>query len=348
MTLTHDIPKKNILKNFSMSIHGEGLYRKGLTVTAVCTSCHTAHNVLPHTDPNSTISRLNVVKTCMKCHANIEEAHTKIVRGELWETEPHKVPACVECHGPHQARRVLYEDSLNDLFCLKCHGNPDLKLILANGEEKSLFVNVEDFEHSIHKEKRIACAKCHVNVDHQKNPVCRDSGKVDCSICHAQVVELAADQGFQIVEFEFARPVEQQAASAAAKRAQQHGMLGHPAMQQRLFHQAALQPGFQRFLQDGPQVEDLAQLAEGHGLVGLDILRRQQSPGEYPYPGFEISLAAQCTHGVAASVLVGLRIDQHRESGIQGVLLTDIRVLTQLSVALVEAFLQFGDGLFRP
>jgi hypothetical protein len=66
MTLTHDIPKKNILKNFSMSIHGEGLYRKGLTVTAVCTSCHTAHNVLPHTDPNSTISRLNVVKTCMK------------------------------------------------------------------------------------------------------------------------------------------------------------------------------------------------------------------------------------------------------------------------------------------
>jgi hypothetical protein len=113
MTLTHDIGKHNILKNFSMSIHGEGLYRKGLTVTAVCSSCHTAHNVLPHTDPNSTISRLNVVKTCMKCHANIEEAHTKIVRGELWETEPHLVPACVECHGPHQARRVLYEDSLN-------------------------------------------------------------------------------------------------------------------------------------------------------------------------------------------------------------------------------------------
>ncbi|MDX1776050.1 MAG: cytochrome c3 family protein [Desulfobulbales bacterium] len=190
MTLTHNIPKKNILKNFSMSIHGEGLYRKGLTVTAVCSSCHTAHNVLPHTDPKSTISRVNVVKTCMKCHANIEEAHTKIVRGELWETEPHKIPACVECHGPHKARRVLYEDSLNDKFCLKCHGNPDLKKILANGEERSLYVNVEDFEHSIHKDKRIACAKCHVNVDHQKSPVCQSSGKVDCSICHAEVVDL--------------------------------------------------------------------------------------------------------------------------------------------------------------
>ncbi len=189
MTETHDISKHNVLENYSMSIHGEGLLRKGLTVTAVCSSCHTSHNVLPHTDPNSTISRQNVVKTCMKCHANIEDAHTKIIRGELWEKEPHLIPACVECHGPHKARRVLYEDSLNDLFCLKCHGNPDLKKIMANGDERSLYVDVDNFEHSIHKEKRIACAKCHVNMDHKNNPVCQDSGKVDCSICHAQVVD---------------------------------------------------------------------------------------------------------------------------------------------------------------
>lgn len=187
---TRDIPKHNILENYSMSIHGEGLLRKGLTVTAVCSSCHTAHNVLPHTDPNSSISRENVSRTCMKCHANIETAHTKIVRGELWEKEPHKVPACVECHGPHKARRVLYEDSLNDKFCLKCHSNPDLKKIEASGEERSLFVDTGAFEHSIHTAKRIACAKCHVNVNHNNNPVCKDSGLVDCSICHAETVKL--------------------------------------------------------------------------------------------------------------------------------------------------------------
>jgi predicted CXXCH cytochrome family protein len=190
MTKTHDIPKHNILEHYSMSIHGEGLLRKGLTVTAVCSSCHTNHNVLPHTDPNSTISRQNVVKTCMKCHANIEDAHVKIVRGELWEKEPHKVPACVECHGPHKARRVLYEDSLNDNFCLRCHNNPELKKILANGEEKSLYVNIDDFRHSIHRDKKIACVKCHVNVDHNNNPVCVNSGPVDCSICHADQVKL--------------------------------------------------------------------------------------------------------------------------------------------------------------
>ncbi|MEW6427599.1 MAG: hypothetical protein AB1568_06145 [Thermodesulfobacteriota bacterium] len=190
MTRTHDISAKNILENYEESIHGEGLYRKGLTVTAVCSSCHTAHNVLPHTDPSSSISRENVVKTCMKCHQNIEAAHVKIVRGELWEKEPHKIPACVECHAPHRARRVLYEDSMNDKFCMDCHGKPELKKIEANGTERSLFVNLDDYRGSVHSEKGIACVKCHVNVNHQNTPVCKDSGKVDCSICHADQTKL--------------------------------------------------------------------------------------------------------------------------------------------------------------
>ena len=49
--LTHNIPQDQILANYTESIHGEGLFRRGLVVTAVCTSCHTAHFILPHTDP---------------------------------------------------------------------------------------------------------------------------------------------------------------------------------------------------------------------------------------------------------------------------------------------------------
>ncbi len=47
---THNIPQTNILGNYVDSIHGEGLFKRGLVVTAVCTSCHTSHFVLPHTD----------------------------------------------------------------------------------------------------------------------------------------------------------------------------------------------------------------------------------------------------------------------------------------------------------
>ena len=53
---TYDIGEHDIIENYSQSIHGEGLFKKGLTVTATCTSCHRAHLVLPHTDPRASIS----------------------------------------------------------------------------------------------------------------------------------------------------------------------------------------------------------------------------------------------------------------------------------------------------
>ena len=37
----YDIPQDKILERYTQSIHGEGLFRQGLVVTAVCTSCHT-------------------------------------------------------------------------------------------------------------------------------------------------------------------------------------------------------------------------------------------------------------------------------------------------------------------
>ncbi len=46
----HKIAEKDVISNYTESIHGEGLFVRGLIVTAVCTSCHTSHNVLPHTD----------------------------------------------------------------------------------------------------------------------------------------------------------------------------------------------------------------------------------------------------------------------------------------------------------
>ena len=40
-----------IIERYTESIHGKGLLKSGLTVTAMCTDCHTAHGVLPHADP---------------------------------------------------------------------------------------------------------------------------------------------------------------------------------------------------------------------------------------------------------------------------------------------------------
>ena len=82
VSLQKEIPQHAILENFSMSAHGEALYEKGLTVSAVCTSCHTSHDILDHNHPESSINRGNVARTCMRCHARIEEVHVKVVEGE--------------------------------------------------------------------------------------------------------------------------------------------------------------------------------------------------------------------------------------------------------------------------
>jgi cytochrome b subunit of formate dehydrogenase len=183
---THEISQESILENYSMSIHGEGLFRQGLAVSAVCTSCHTAHDILPHTDPRSSIHADNVAKTCATCHVQIERVHRKVIEGQLWLEEPHKIPACVDCHAPHQIRRVFYPDGLADKDCLTCHSDPDLAMT-RQGETISLYIDEEVFEHSAHQDT--ACAQCHTDVTVAQERACATiQSPVDCSICHAEQV----------------------------------------------------------------------------------------------------------------------------------------------------------------
>jgi cytochrome b subunit of formate dehydrogenase len=45
----------------------------GSQVVANCASCHGVHNILPSSDPRSTINRTNLVKTCGQCHPGVTE-----------------------------------------------------------------------------------------------------------------------------------------------------------------------------------------------------------------------------------------------------------------------------------
>ncbi|PLX22492.1 MAG: hypothetical protein C0597_02420, partial [Marinilabiliales bacterium] len=151
---TYNISEHNILDNYSQSIHGRGLFKGGLIVTATCNDCHGNHLVLPHTSPNSTIAVNNIAKTCMKCHARIEDVHTKVIKGELWETEPGAIPACTDCHPPHKINVKNVKSTMSDNACLKCHSRDDLHKVV-DGETISLKVNKADLDKYEHK--NIAC-----------------------------------------------------------------------------------------------------------------------------------------------------------------------------------------------
>ena len=55
------------LVSFDSSYHGLAA-KEGSQTVANCASCHGVHNILPSSDPNSTINPKNLPKTCGQCH----------------------------------------------------------------------------------------------------------------------------------------------------------------------------------------------------------------------------------------------------------------------------------------
>jgi len=181
---TRNIDQHDILTNYTESIHGEAVLKKGLTVAATCASCHTAHSILPHTDPNSSIARRNIAATCTKCHGQIEAVHRKIIRGELWEKESNVLPACIDCHQPHKVRSVFYDKGMANADCMRCHANPTLKA----KDGRSMLVSEVEVAGSRHA--KVACSQCHSEVNVSHNRPCETiTKKVDCSKCHEAVGE---------------------------------------------------------------------------------------------------------------------------------------------------------------
>ena len=178
---TRNIPEHDILTNYSESIHGEGLLKRGLTVAPNCASCHTAHSIFPHTDPESSIARKNIAATCTKCHSQIEQVHRKTIRGELWEKQANVLPACVDCHQPHKIRQVYYPQGMADADCMRCH-----KDSIRAKDGRMLQVHAAELAGSRHA--KIACSQCHSEVNASRLRPCEAiTKKVDCTSCHAEV-----------------------------------------------------------------------------------------------------------------------------------------------------------------
>ncbi len=188
----YNITEHNILENYSLSIHGEGLFKKGLIVSAACADCHRSHFILPHTNTKSSISPRNIATTCMKCHSRIEDVHVKVIEGEKWSSDPGSIPACTDCHLPHKARKESLTLKVSDRSCLKCHDNQDIHK-LKDGKIVSLQVSKATISESVHNE--VTCVKCHSDVNPQLERPCKTVGPVDCSSCHIKIGEEYAASG---------------------------------------------------------------------------------------------------------------------------------------------------------
>jgi hypothetical protein len=58
---------KEIAETYFDTYHGK-VSQLGYTKTAKCYDCHGAHDILPTINPESKLSRENVIETCQTCH----------------------------------------------------------------------------------------------------------------------------------------------------------------------------------------------------------------------------------------------------------------------------------------
>jgi cytochrome b subunit of formate dehydrogenase len=79
------------LVSFDSSYHGLAA-KAGSQTVANCASCHGVHNILPSSDPKSTINPRNLAKTCGQCHPG---AGARFAIGQVHLTEGNGEPAAL-------------------------------------------------------------------------------------------------------------------------------------------------------------------------------------------------------------------------------------------------------------
>ncbi|MBI3476399.1 MAG: cytochrome c3 family protein [Acidobacteria bacterium] len=179
------------LSQYKTSVHGIRL-AAGDTKVAVCTDCHSVHDLRTPSDPRSTVNPVNVANTCARCHADaVHMSGYKIptsqfaqysksvhhdalaIRGDL------SAPTCTTCHGNHGAAPPGVASVAN--VCSTCH-----------------VFQAQLFESSPHKEAFASaglpgCVTCHSNHDivHPTDEFIGIGDKAICTQCHTD-----GDAGF--------------------------------------------------------------------------------------------------------------------------------------------------------
>ena len=170
---------------YAGSIHGVSR-AMGSSGAASCTSCHGTHDMLSPKNHNSPVFKLNLSRTCAKCHDN------KGIADEYRMRFPHVAAQyrdSIHGHGV-QNMGLVVAPSCND-----CHGVHDIK----RSVDRSSPVNKANVA--------ATCGKCHLGIEEKYNRSVHgqlllkgDSRGPACNDCHtAHEIELPSNEHFKQV-----------------------------------------------------------------------------------------------------------------------------------------------------
>ena len=85
---------------YSHSVHARAIANGEKAAT--CSSCHGSHDILPGSDPRSSVAKRNVPATCGQCHTEIAKTFAESVHGKAAAIGIDEAPVCTDCHGEHR------------------------------------------------------------------------------------------------------------------------------------------------------------------------------------------------------------------------------------------------------
>jgi cytochrome b subunit of formate dehydrogenase len=111
------------LAAYSTSVHGKEVLQKANPKAAICSDCHTTHDV---ESPAMDSTRLIITRNCGNCHADSLKSYTQTYHGQVNTLGYAYTAKCFDCHGSHTIQRVSDPASAvhpdNRLqTCRKCH-----------------------------------------------------------------------------------------------------------------------------------------------------------------------------------------------------------------------------------
>ncbi len=163
-----DVRITDSFDRYMRGIHAEGI-QKGIGSAASCDDCHGIHNLKKASDQNSMVNKMNIPRTCSKCHNDIYIKYNRGIHGKALAAGILDSPNCADCHGEHEILEINNPNSpvntanLSDYVCGRCHNDPQLVEKFGLGGDR--FSSYQDSYHglAIHggSIKAANCASCH-------------------------------------------------------------------------------------------------------------------------------------------------------------------------------------------
>ncbi len=136
------------LEEYLTSVHGTEVAEKHNPKAAVCTDCHTTHDI---TKTSIDATQLLIVENCGGCHKENLESYRDTYHGQVGKLGYAYTAKCFDCHGSHTIMKVDDPESTvhpkNRLeTCRQCHDGKKIKEATAGFVTYSPHANDHDFD----------------------------------------------------------------------------------------------------------------------------------------------------------------------------------------------------------